>query len=361
MAAAAAIAVAAPAFADIASFNAAVKAADFKKAAAEAAATWPQLDKSREDIALIAREFGFAAYLASDFAAARGYAEFAAGKAASDLDGAMSSILLRLSEHRLGPSNATRNKLHEALVARAEHPGSDPISYLGVDSLVVYDLEAGKWKDAGTSADLAVKLTTSAGQAYALQRRRFELSGAIAGYRVRETADGYRKFLSLSWAVYDDVVAARTDQEAERLAPLLWEINSWTIAVGSHLKSRGRSVPENEREDDDKAPTERAKRLLDAHDDDEPCKKSFASSAKPEYPASALYGGFVGAVVLRVDIDEAGRASNPTVLAAVPEKHFAEPVLDQVGLMRWVPGKAWDKAACSLAEKGHIVTFQFLL
>lgn len=64
-----------PAWGDIKSFNAAVTAGDFKKAAAEAATTWPTLDKSRDDIALIAREFGFAAYLATDYAAAQTYAD----------------------------------------------------------------------------------------------------------------------------------------------------------------------------------------------------------------------------------------------------------------------------------------------
>src|SRR5689334_1369714 len=65
-----------PASADIKTFNEKVGARDFKAAAAEAAATWPTLDKSRKDIAIIAREFGFAAYMAGDFSAARTFAEF---------------------------------------------------------------------------------------------------------------------------------------------------------------------------------------------------------------------------------------------------------------------------------------------
>ena len=50
---------AAPATADIKAFNAKVLARDYKGAAAEAAATWPTLDKSCKDIAIIANEFGF--------------------------------------------------------------------------------------------------------------------------------------------------------------------------------------------------------------------------------------------------------------------------------------------------------------
>ena len=127
-----------PAFADIRSFNAAVVARDFQKAAAEAASTWPTLDKSREDIALIAREFGFAAYVAGDFAAAKTYAEFAAAKpaegAASEFH-LLSNVLLRAAEHRLKPSEATRNALLSALEARAAQ--GQPIDRIAsTDSLV---------------------------------------------------------------------------------------------------------------------------------------------------------------------------------------------------------------------------------
>lgn len=64
----------ASAAADIRSFNAAVKAGDFKVAAAEAVATWPTLNKARKDLAIIVQEFGFAAMMAQDFKAARMFA-----------------------------------------------------------------------------------------------------------------------------------------------------------------------------------------------------------------------------------------------------------------------------------------------
>ena len=55
-------------------------AGDFKKAAVEAVSTWPTLDKSRKDIAMIAREFGFVSYVVKDYAAAKTFAEFAAAQ-----------------------------------------------------------------------------------------------------------------------------------------------------------------------------------------------------------------------------------------------------------------------------------------
>ena len=53
-------AIASPAVADIKAFNAAVKAGDYKTAAAEAKSTWAAFDKTSPDTASVAREFGFA-------------------------------------------------------------------------------------------------------------------------------------------------------------------------------------------------------------------------------------------------------------------------------------------------------------
>jgi hypothetical protein len=356
--------VALPAFADIKSFNAAVNAGDFKKAAAEATATWPTLDKSRKDIVLIAREFGFVSYVAKEYASARTFAEFAALQDAEG-DGAaetktLGNVLLRATEYRLAPSDATRDALFGALEARRGLQSFDNISFAATEALVGHDLEKGRWRDAIASAELAAKLTESAGRSYMLERRRYELYGAVASYRVNGTRANYQKFVDLSHAMTEELLAAPSDAAAERMLPLYWDIRSWRGAIFSHLRSRGRNVPDDDSRKGEQTP-ERLKKLTDSHEDDDACRKVFDWRAKPDYPKSALYEGFVGAVILRVDIDESGKASNPTVLAAMPEKHFSDAVLGHVGQMKWVPGKTWDKSKCSLAEKGHVVTFNFQL
>src|SRR5262245_45006028 len=178
--------IALPAFADIKAFNAAVTAGDYKKAAEEASATWPTLDKSRDDIALIAREFGFVAYVAKDYAAAKSFAEFSVAKSA---EGAaeirsQSSVLVRLSEHKLKPSSATRTALFTSLQERAALTGYDNISFAATDALVAHDLDKGRWKDASASTDLAVKLARAGGPSYSVELRRYELYGGVADYMV---------------------------------------------------------------------------------------------------------------------------------------------------------------------------------
>jgi len=353
---------AAPAFADIASFNAAVKAGDFKKAATEAAATWPQLDKSREDIGLIAREFGFAAYVATDYAAARSYSEFAASKTSSDADGLLSNVLLRLSEHKLKLSNGTRENLNEALVARTALPGFDVISFLGADTLVAYDFEKGRWKNAAASSDMAVKLTEAAGPSYAVQRRRFALFAAVAEYMATEEPAVYDQFTALKKAVVDEIDAAASEEAAARFAPLYWEIKAWQETLDAHLSALGKKRPPPVYGFDMEQAlnvTERRKTLLHQYPPFNPCHRRMELSKHPQYPGSALYRGFVGTVVLRMDIDAGGKPINPEVLAAVPEKYFGKTALDSVKNISFEKGASWDEAKCSMAEQGHVVIYSF--
>lgn len=352
-----------PAFADIASFNAAVKAADFKRAAAEAAATWPQLDKSREDIALIAREFGFAAFMAQDFPAAKTYSEFSTRRAAPGPDGALSTVLLRLSEHRIKSSPATRENLNQALSARREFPGFDVISFLGAESLIAYDLERGKWKNAQASTALAMGMSGSGGPAYLFQHRRFSLYSAISDYRVSEEPVVYDQLTELRRNMIEDIDAAASEEAARRFVPLYWEATAWQETINAHLHAIGKKIGSEccEAEMLNTDGTERRKRLLHQHALFDSCQRRMVLRPHPTYPDSALYRGFVGSVVLQVDIDASGKAINPEVLAAVPEKYFGKSAVDSVKNMKFEKSAMWNDASCSMTETGHVVIFKFMI
>ena len=74
-----------------------------------------------------------------------------------------------------------------------------------------------------------------------------------------------------------------------------------------------------------------------------------------------MYQGLVGAVIVTLDIDDKGHASDLKILAAVPEKAFAKTVIDGVSNLQFLPGDKWDATRCKLAETGHKITFKFAI
>ncbi|HEV7689458.1 MAG TPA: hypothetical protein VGO52_01475 [Hyphomonadaceae bacterium] len=353
-----------PAAADIKTFNAAVSRSDYKAAAAEAASTWPTLDKSRKDINVIAQEFGYAAFMSNDYAASRTYAEFASSHSDIGADTgadpylqAVSTVLLKLSEHRLQPSDKTRDDLLAAVMKRADQPGFDNVSYLGVDSILAYDMDKAAWAAAKKDADLGVQLASVGGAYYAIPKRRLELFSGIAEYFTDPNVNAFVKVRKLKKTIADDIDTAASDDAARLLLPIYWETTTWRQAMGSHLFALRKKVPE-----DPDGPAygstpvvgERFQRIFPSGGD---CKIEPVWSKEPEYPPSSKYKNFVAAVLVATDIDEKGNPVNTRILGAAPEV-FGPHVLKIVTSARFK--RAWgEKADCKLARKNHRMDFEF--
>lgn len=351
-------------FADIKSFNDAMIARDYKKAAAEAAATWPTLDTSRDDIAIIAREFGFAAYVAGDFVAAKMYGEAAVAGSVTHNETADlrtgSEVLLRVSELRLTPDKAARDRLFAAMQVRVSQPGIDLISYFGADVLTAYDFDRGQWTDAAAGAELGEMLTGKGDDTFAVQKYRFGLFRNVADYMTSRDVKDLEDVTALKARMIKAVNAAATDEAASDLVAFYWQVDAWQGAIASHLISRRKYKWPDEPEGDRlglKA-TDRAARLLQLNTEDASCISQVELKRQIEYPSSALYKGIIGTVIMQLDFDENGNSSNPKILAAVPEKIFGETLLKNSKNVRYKPGKKWGPS-CSLAKRGRVTTFQF--
>jgi TonB family protein len=139
-------------------------------------------------------------------------------------------------------------------------------------------------------------------------------------------------------------------------------VTAWREALDAHLLTRGirnHTKSEGYKFEPSEFPdtSGRLHRLLGGSGD-AGCQKKYDEREKLSYPSSALYQGFVGSVILRIDLDAEGKASNPEILAAVPEKYFGDAVLKSVPSMRYVQGEVWGPS-CSLAETGRIIAFKF--
>jgi TonB family protein len=352
--------------ADIKAFNAAVSKGDYKAAAAEAASTWPGLDKSRKDIAVIAQEFGYAAFMSNDYAASRTYAEFASSYPDIGTDPylqAVSTVLLKLSEHRLKPSGKTRDELWAAVTKRAEQEGFDNVSFFGVDSVLAWDMDKGNWLAARATAELGVKLTTAGGSYYAIPKRRLELYAGIARYLYDPEPEHYVVVRDLKRAIFKDIEAAPNDEAGKLLVPIYWETRTWDQAMTVHLHAKRKKIPKDPDALPEGAPPvvyERFSRLFPTGRADPACLMEVQWSKEPAYPTSTKYQGFVGAVVVATDIDADGNVVNPRILGAVPEKAFGPHVLEMVKAAKFKRAKD-APANCNMTRQNHRIDFDFQL
>lgn len=361
------VALAAPSLADIKSFNAAMKVKDYKAAAAAAASTWPGLDKSRKDLAVIAREFGFAAYLAGDLPAAKTYGEAAsaASRVAAEEPALViaSDLLWRLAEHQISPNGDTRGRLFTLLQSRATHPGIDLVAYVSASALTAYDFDKGHWRNAAASAALGGQLTADE-PGYLETNFQFEIVGATATYMVEPNMKAHDVFRVLQERVVSAIAAAPPEASIADLEKLYHETNAWIITTHEHLDAMHKLRDDAKRDEelkrffegaDYRAATWRIRPPLP----EGVCPVSLAKDTyKPTYPRSLNFRGMIGTIILKTDVDATGKGYSARVAAAAPGKEFAEAALKTAPKMMFNP-QPGAASGCTLAQKDKVVIVSF--
>lgn len=347
---------------DIRSFNAAMQAKDYKTAAAEAAATWPTLDKSRGDLAIIAREFGFAAFMAGDYEAARTFAAATLAAAGDNELRIGAELLLGLSEFKLTPSNATRDKLQAALEGSATLPGIDLVTYVGINALTAYDVDNDSWTAAQVSAALGERLT-GRGAGASVDNLRFGLIRASANYVVNRDVASYRSIIALSQRVFDAIDGAASDDEAAKFEPVYWQLRAWEISAVQQLDAKEDFKEDKPGQGGSRRIGARVARLYANEPPAGACKTSVPSFDQPvPYPHQVLNRGrggkVAGVVLLKVDIQQTGTISNMRILAAVPQRYFGDAVYGVGNRIKFMKAPE-ATAGCSLAQKDKVFTYVF--
>lgn len=345
--------------ADIAAFNAAIRARDFKAAAAAARETWPTIPADDPQRALIASEFAFASYMADDFAAARDLA--AVVMSDPDADASLKSIAAvshALANLKAEPSNEAADALQAALAARPPASGVDLMTYFGHLALVEYDFTRRRWKAASEAAVNARAFTEGGGDAYAPNVRMFQYLEIVARYLVTRNSKAIAELAAVRDLILADIASAKDDKDAGRFVSHYWQVAAHLASVNSAENSSRKSRR------DPPAPefNERQHRLLS------PLRKG-AEGAKgcglaadlkklPVYPRSAEYKRYVGTVIMAVDVRADGATYNHRLLAAAPEKDFVPAVQKSFEGLTMKPGKDWMEG-CSLETLNYVITVQF--
>ncbi len=352
----------APAFADIREFNAAVTARDYRMASIVAAETWPQLDKSSPDIAVIAREFSWVAMLAGQPAAAQVYARFLLEQGAAlpkpDATPAVSRVLFEWSGLAKTPTAENRARLLTALQQRAASPGRDLISVRAAQLLYRKSWEASEWATAGKAADLALGLMQQLGREYDLERyslRRGRIASDFMRTRLPQT---YNQMYDLAEEIYG--VAASIGSPSDQLATEFFTTTAWGDVIYQGLRDRRNtpdrsgSVTRGRIAPNDlffPAPGEASKPR---------CRVTVASNSRqPEFPNRAEAYGLSGVAVYAVTLLPGGRYGEARVLGSAPHTQFAGAMDRVLPYWRWELDSRTPAGSCRMPT-AQTLTIQFV-
>ncbi len=362
---------AAPAIADIAGYNAAIRKGDAKAASEAAVEVWAGWDRSSPDTALMAREFGFAALAAGLNERAAEFGGFLVREGASlktpDDQPATSLVLLRAAELRLKTSDKTRDTLRQALFARNAAPGVDMTSVLAWELLYMSDWTASTWEESSKAATAAAEYLQRAGDVHAGRVSNAEVQAAAAAFmagRVRQTNsrnDHYTRMADAHDRVIDRIDASTTPAARRTHWDAKWQAEAWAIAIESYLTStyaQTGSLLNN------KLQPRELKEPGAGQNPGSGTPESFCSGdlkgPKITYPASKTYSGMVGSVIMRVTTDNTGKVTSVTELASIPSRGFAEGVRKSLSASRYVADSS-AAAGCTLQNDDLVYRVMFYL
>jgi hypothetical protein len=349
------------AFADIREFNAAVTARDYRMASIVAAETWPQLDKSSPQIAVIAREFSWVAMLAGQPAAAQVYARFLMEQGRSlpkpDATPAVSRVLFEWSGLAKTPTAENRARLLTALQQRAATPGKDLISVRAAQLLFRKSWEAGEWGTAGKASELALNLMQQIGREYDLERYDLRRGRIAADFMRTKLPQTYNQMYDLAEEIYG--VAAAIGSPSEQLATEFFTTTAWGDVIfesvrGRGLTNRSATVTRGRISANDlffPAPGEASRPR---------CRVTVASSARqPEFPNRQAAYGLPGVAVYAVTLAPGGRYTEAKLLGAAPHGQFAGAMDKVLPYWRWELDPRTPAGSCRMPT-AQTLTIQFV-
>lgn len=362
------------AFAGISEFNEAMRRGDVKAASAESVEIWKTWDKTDPDTALMAREFGFVAMMAGDFAIARQFGRFLWDEGPTlptpDDHPLTSAVLLRAADHYLENDDETRALLLEALEARRAEEGVDLISANGAEILYDGDWRKGDWNALAESAPIAVDLLSRGQQGLLPRQRRAELVDAAGNFlRQRNNLNNSRNsthdvMADVHDRIVQDIDADENAAIRDRLWPVKWEAEAWADAIAAFLMSDYSGIDTLIKNKLDPRPL--ANPQVGFVEEDPAlasipmCEGSW-DGKRIRYPTSRAFARTVGAVIIRMETDQAGKVVETEVLASIPLTSFSDAVQRAVDTWTFKPDRDADLKNCRLQGSSRILNVTFLI
>jgi TonB family protein len=359
-------------------FNAAVGRGDLGAATDAAVAAWPTVAGDTVNAPRMAREFGFAAYLAGRMEVAQRFAGFLAGPTgvppAFDDEPAVSQVLVDLIAWKSQPDAGGSKALLDTLDARvAADATADAISIQTARELLSDAWTRGAWRDADRAAGLLARLAGRAGAASLPLQRQAEVQQIALRFMVDRSERQSEAMIDLHERIVTDIERAGDAASRDRLRSVRYQALAWSRAIDAYLDSAPQPGSKMTRTPADAAQRPpslpRALREPRAADLQGPsavpvlsrCRGGMNGVPKPQYPRDERYRGIVGAVVVSVVLDEDGRVQQPRVLASAPSDAFDSNVLQTVAQWRFMVAADEDRTRCRVADDAYIIIATFRL
>lgn len=355
------------AIADIKTFNAAVKAGDYKTAAAAAEDTWRTWDKSDPDTALLAREFGFASLIAGRDDLALQFGRFLVEEGGSlgkpDDQPLTSAVLYRAADYKVKGNEEKRAALRSALNARMGAPGVDMTTVLSWELLYNADWESADW-------DVAVADAIKAAEFYGrnktliARQRKAELHAASTEFvkaRGRQTQsrnDLYGNVADVHDRIVNDIATATSKTAQGELWPVKWKAESWAIAIESYVNSTYEQVGSNF--DTSLKPRPLLQPAFAQFPESSPlpvCEGEF--TGKPiRYPETKKFRG-VGSMIVRLETAADGKVTKVAILGVIPDEDFISNIVGTMETWAYKAASGADRSACGLESRNHLYKASF--
>lgn len=293
-------------------------------------------------------------------------AEFTVSQPASANPPVESRLMLSAyAKYKSDPKHSTRRELDELLDDLVDSQVTS-LSVIVYNDRFKAETADGNWSKAGDLSELAYRHfepNKDAILTHYLNARLY--SGVMTFARIKK-----RSSHELMAVVNAEIRQARDSTEndsplMDSLDDLYWTSEAWLNAIEASLASGGISHLKDEDVEAIRARFPSTGVRIDAHACAEcgetipQCSGGFDMTPPLKYPRSKAWEGTVGAMILKLAMNDQGQVTDVDVLAAVPINTFEENTIETV--MQWTWDRTGAEETCKLANDRIILPVSYTL
>ena len=331
-----------------------VKAAQALAAAAVSAPDDPQAG-------LLAFEAASRLCIRSKCAGAVDAAKLAAGASGEGLPAQSTrDLLVAFADWSTDDTKKTRQQLQTALEA-AKTDAPVLLSVAAFETYYVDVAQTGKQSNLQVAAQMAADHFRPARDVIPKQWATAEIVAASAAFNSKRRPEALTQMASAEFWL-DDLKAA-TDDEPKWMRDLYYRAWAWRSAMYAYFKSKGKGKSILAAIEAQRA--ERYDKGFGGGDkvgeDKTPfCEGRITRLPRPEFPRSAAFNGYVGAVLIGFDLED-GELVNVRVLASVPSDTFDQSTLESMEDVEWTFDADQPNPDCARSRENMVFPFEYNL